>query len=163
MPRGGSRDGAGRKPFPEFKPEGIVIDVRNATAYVSRWQRQGTAFSLVPAHNWQGLQDKAEQEIGDLGGSITMSGIYPCSPSLSAQGIFENNRRVLVESVAVKLADGILDEADVRRINDSDEGWTYEVGGDQHWTRYEGARLTEAELAEALRLAAEWDADDSRE
>lgn len=154
MPRGGARLGAGRKPFPEFKPEGIVIDVRNATAYVSRWQRQGAAFNLVPAYNWQGLQDQAEQQVSDLGGSITMSGIYPCSPELAAQGIFDDSRRVLVESVADKISRGILDEEDVRRIN-TGEGWTYDVGDDQHWTRYEGARMSEAEMTEALRMAAE--------
>lgn len=63
-------------------------------------------------------------------------------------------RQVLIETVADRVHRGILDEADVRRIN-TGEGWTYDVGDDQHWTRHEGARLTEAEMAEALGLAAE--------
>ena len=66
------------------------------------------------------------------------------------------HRQQLIEIVAAKVSDGHLDAADVRRINDSDEGWEYDYGGDQHWIRYQQARLTETELAEALRLAAEW-------
>jgi len=71
-------------------------------------------------------------------------------------------RQVLVEIVADRVHRGILDADDVRRINNSDDGWEYDYGDDQHWTRYQQARLTEAEMAEALRLAAEWDAEDSR-
>ena len=70
----------------------------------------------------------------------------------------QHQRRVLIESVADKISRDILDEEDMRRIN-TGEGWTYDVGDDQHWTRHEGARLTEAEMAEALRLAAEWAAE----
>ena len=65
------------------------------------------------------------------------------------------HRQYLIESVASKMSEGLMDAADVRRINDSDEGWTYDVGDDQHWTRYEGARMSEAEMTEALRMAAE--------
>ena len=65
------------------------------------------------------------------------------------------HRQHLIESVAVKLADGILDADDVRRIN-TGEGWEYDYGNDRNWTRYEGARMSEAEMAEALRLAEEW-------
>ena len=63
---------------------------------------------------------------------------------------------VLITSIAIKLADGVMDETEMRRINSGDEGWTYDVGDEQHWTRYQQARLTEAEMAEALRLAAEF-------
>ena len=68
------------------------------------------------------------------------------------------HRQHLIELVAGKMSEGHMDAADVRRIN-TGEGWTYDVGDDQHWTRHEGARLTEAEMAEALRLAAEWAAE----
>ena len=85
MPRGGTRSGSGRKPYPEFKPEGIVIDVRDCVAYVSRWQRVGAAFQLVEAANWNHLEASAEKEISALGGHVTMSGIYPCTPDLAKQ------------------------------------------------------------------------------
>lgn len=85
MPRGGARQGAGRKPFPDFKPEGIVIDVRNCEAYVSRWERVGAAFQLVEAANWFELSDSAADEVSAVGGYITMSGIYPCSAELAAK------------------------------------------------------------------------------
>lgn len=85
MPRGGARQGAGRKPFPDFKPEGTVIDVRDCVAYVSRWERQGAAFRLVEAANWDELEDAAAVEVSAVGGYITMSGIYPCSAELAAQ------------------------------------------------------------------------------
>ncbi len=85
MPRGGARQGAGRKPFPDFRPEGIVIDVRDCVAYVSRWERVGAAFQLVEASNWNELDDAAADEVSAVGGYVTMSGIYPCTPQLAAQ------------------------------------------------------------------------------
>ena len=66
------------------------------------------------------------------------------------------HRQYLIESVASKMSEGLMDAADVRRINDSDEGWTFDYGGDRQWTRYEGVRMSEAEMAAALRLAEEW-------
>lgn len=85
MARGGARQGAGRKPFPDFTPKGVVIDVRNCEAYVSRWERQGAAFQLVEATNWEELEGAATDEVSAVGGYITMSGIYPCSAELAAQ------------------------------------------------------------------------------
>jgi hypothetical protein len=68
------------------------------------------------------------------------------------------HRQVMIETVADRVHRGIINEADVRRIN-TGEGWTYDVGDDQHWTRYTGVRMSEGEMAEALRLAAEWTAE----
>lgn len=84
MPRGGTRQGAGRKPYPDFKPEGIVIDVRNMTAHVSRWVRVGGAFQLQPATNEADLYDAAALEVAAAGGALGLSGIYPCSSELAA-------------------------------------------------------------------------------
>ena len=89
MPRGGSRNGAGRKPYPDFTPGGVAINAANCYAYVSRWQRVGAGFQLVPASNWEELQEQAEQEIERLGGHVTMSAIYPCSPELAAAATWE--------------------------------------------------------------------------
>ena len=83
MPRGGARQGAGRKPYPDFKPEGIVIDVRDCRAYVSRWQRIAGGFQLQPAANWEMLEDEAAAEVSAAGGYVTLSGIYPCSAALA--------------------------------------------------------------------------------
>ena len=69
-----------------------------------------------------------------------------------------HERRVLIESVAGRIFDGHMDANEMRRINDG-EGWTYDVGDDRNWTRHEGARMTEAEMAEAMRLAADWEAN----
>ncbi len=93
MPRGGARQGAGRKPFPDFKPEGIVIDVRDCVAYVSRWERVGAAFQLVEAYNSYELLDAASDEVSAVGGYITMSGIYPCSAELAAKGEWKMNSK----------------------------------------------------------------------
>jgi hypothetical protein len=65
-------------------------------------------------------------------------------------------RQYLIESVATKVSEGHMDAADMRRINDSDEGWAFDYGGDRQWTRYEGVRMSEGEMAAALRLAEEW-------
>lgn len=89
MPRGGAREGAGRKPYPEIKPGAAVIDVRNGRAYVSRWTREGGGFRLEPAANWEELEDAAANEISAAGGSITMAGIYPVSPALAARAQWE--------------------------------------------------------------------------
>ena len=89
MPRGGSRKGAGRKPYPEIKPGGVVIDVHNATAYVSRWLRIAGGFQLQPAANWEALEDSANEEVNAVGGYITMSGVYPCSTALATQAQWE--------------------------------------------------------------------------
>lgn len=86
--RGGTRPGSGRKPYPDFRPAGVVIDVRDTRAYVSRWQRSGSQFWLEEAQNWNELEDAAALEIQAAGGSITMSGIYPCSPELIDQAEF---------------------------------------------------------------------------
>jgi hypothetical protein len=83
MPRGGARQGAGRKPYPDFKPEGIVIDVRDCRAYVSQWVRNVASFQLQPASNWLALEDDAAAEVAAVGGYISMSGIYPCSLELA--------------------------------------------------------------------------------
>lgn len=87
---GGPRQGAGRKPWPQMRPGEVVIDVRNARAYVSRWQRSGSQFWLDAAQNWEDLEDAAGEEIESLGGYITMSGIYPCSSELGQKAIFES-------------------------------------------------------------------------
>lgn len=80
---GGSRQGAGRKPYPDMRPGKVVIDVRNARAYVSRWQRnEKGGFWLEEAMNWEDLEDAAIVEVEGFGGYITMSGIYPCSNEL---------------------------------------------------------------------------------
>ena len=88
MPSGGARTGAGRKPYPEIKPGAIAIDVRDCVAYVSRWQRVGGGFQLEPAANHEDLAEQAEQEVSAVGGYITMSGIYPCSPGLAGQAVW---------------------------------------------------------------------------
>jgi hypothetical protein len=62
--------------------------------------------------------------------------------------------KILTEHVAVKLAQGDVTLEDARRIN-AGEGWTYDVGDGRNWTRYEGAKLSEANLAEAERLSRE--------
>lgn len=83
---GGARQGSGRKPYPEMRPGKIVIDVRNARAYVSRWQRNdGGAFWLEEAANWEDFEDAATVEIENFGGYITLSGIYPCGDELAAK------------------------------------------------------------------------------
>ena len=69
-----------------------------------------------------------------------------------------HERQVLIESVAGQMYDGHLDANEMRRIN-AGEGWTYDVGDDRNWVRHEGKRMTEAEMAEALRLAADWEAN----
>lgn len=79
---GGQRPGAGRKPFPQMRPGEVVIDARDARAYVSRWQRNGSQFWLDAAQNWEDLEGAAIGEIEALGGYVTMSGIYPCSDAL---------------------------------------------------------------------------------
>lgn len=86
---GGKRQGAGRKPFPQMRPGEVVIDVRNARAYVSQWQHNGSVFWLKEAQNWEDLEDAANEEIEALGGYITMSGIYPCGKTLMEQAKFE--------------------------------------------------------------------------
>lgn len=86
--RGGRREGSGRKPYPSIRPGEIVIDVRNARAYVSVWRNDKSAFFLEPAQNWEDLEDEASREIEQLGGHITLSGIYPCSESTKAQARF---------------------------------------------------------------------------
>lgn len=86
---GGPRQGAGRKPFPSMRPGEVVIDVRDARAYVSRWQRNGSQFWLEVAQNWEDLEDAAIKEVEALGGYVTMSGIYPCSVELSNKATFE--------------------------------------------------------------------------
>lgn len=85
---GGPRPGAGRKPYPDMTPGGIVIDVRNLVAYVARWQRSGSGFALQPAQNWQALEGDAIAEIEALGGGINMSAIYPCGAVLAARAEF---------------------------------------------------------------------------
>lgn len=89
MPRGGSRKGAGRKPYPEIKPGSVVIDVRDCRSYVSKWARVAGGFQLQPAANWETLEDSANEEVSAVGGYITMSGIYPCSTTLAAQAQWE--------------------------------------------------------------------------
>ena len=66
------------------------------------------------------------------------------------------HRQHLIELVADQVSKGYMDAADVRRINDSDEGWEYDYGGDRNWSRYTGVRMSEGEMAEALRLGEEW-------
>ena len=66
------------------------------------------------------------------------------------------HRQHLIELVAGKMSEGHMDAADVRRINDSDEGWTFDYGNDRQWTRYESVRMSEGEIAATLRLAEEW-------
>lgn len=89
MPRGGIRQGAGRKPYPDFKPEGIVIDVRDMTAHVARWVRVSGGFQLQPADNVADLYDAAALEVAAAGGALGMSGIYPCSPELAARAMWK--------------------------------------------------------------------------
>lgn len=86
--RGGARPGAGRKPYPAFGPEEVVIDVRNMRAHVARWERETPAFRLIPADNWEELETRATEEIEALGGGIMQSGIYPCSAALAAAAHF---------------------------------------------------------------------------
>ena len=89
--RGGARHGSGRKPWPTFKPGEVVIDVRDCAAYVSIWRRNDSAFWLEAAQNADQLEDAATSEVEQLGGYITLSGIYPCSAELAQTATF--NRR----------------------------------------------------------------------
>ena len=83
-PRGGARQGAGRRPYPQLRPGAVVIDVRNCWVVVSRWVRTGGGFQLEPARNWEALQAQATDEIVAIGGASNLSAIYPCSPALVA-------------------------------------------------------------------------------
>lgn len=83
--RGGARQGAGRKPYPQIKPGEVVINVGDCRAQVSVWKREGSAFWLEPAQNADELEDAATAEIEALGGHITLSGIYPCSVELASR------------------------------------------------------------------------------
>lgn len=88
-PRGGARSGAGRKPYPDFGPGAVVIEVRSLVATISRWQRVNVAFQLQPAINCEELVDAAEEEVRSIGGDIAVPGIYPCSPALAALAEWE--------------------------------------------------------------------------
>lgn len=81
--RGGARQGAGRKPYPELRPGAVVIDVHNCRMIVSRWVRSGGGFQLEPARNWEALEGQATAEIVAVGGAPNLSAIYPCSPALA--------------------------------------------------------------------------------
>ncbi len=85
MPRGGARTGAGRKPYPEFKPEGVVINVTDGGCIVSKWVRKGPAFYMQAARNYTELRWDAADEVKAVGGHERIYGIYPCSPELAAQ------------------------------------------------------------------------------
>lgn len=71
----------------------VVIEVSEAYTYagmntrcfVSQWIRRGAAFHLQHARNYKDLQEEAEKEVKNLGGSCDISGIYPCSEDLAAK------------------------------------------------------------------------------
>jgi hypothetical protein len=61
----------------------------------------------------------------------------------------QTDREFLIDLVAVKIAIGDMDDDDARRINAGD-GFTYDRGSDEQWTRHEGAHLTDADLEAAI-------------
>lgn len=72
------------------------IDVRNARAYVSRKRGTAVRWTLEPAANWRQLEPLALAEIERQGGSITLSGIYPCSDELAALALWAEDILALV-------------------------------------------------------------------
>jgi len=74
----------------------IFIDVRNARAYVSRKRGSDSSWTHEPCVNWQALEALAGRAVEDAGGSITLSGIYPCPDELSALALWREDVFALV-------------------------------------------------------------------
>lgn len=62
--------------------DNIIIDVRNTRACVSRKVVTDSSFTYEPCANWEWLEDAASEAIARLGGSVTLSALYPCPPEL---------------------------------------------------------------------------------
>lgn len=63
--------------------DNIVIDVRNTRAYVARKVGTDSDFTYEPCANWTWLEDAAAAAVEAQGGSITLSGQYPCPDDLA--------------------------------------------------------------------------------
>ena len=66
----------------------IVISVWNCRAAVSRYEEAESGLTLVPASNYEELEDQAEQEVYDQGGAVNLSGHYSCSRNLASKATF---------------------------------------------------------------------------
>lgn len=63
--------------------DNLIIDVRNARAYVSRKVGTDASFRYESCANWTWLEDAAAEAVEAQGGSITLSALYPCPTELA--------------------------------------------------------------------------------
>jgi len=70
-------------------PGGIVIEVWNCRATVSRWARlPNDDLILEPATNADDLEAEAHQAVLDQGGGVNLSGMYECPDDLATRAVW---------------------------------------------------------------------------
>jgi len=68
--------------------EGYVISVSNCRAQVCACIPNERGWTLVPAENWEELEEEAIEAVEAQGGAINISGFYHCPAELADKAVF---------------------------------------------------------------------------